>query len=597
MKLKRKIWIDLFYIPFQYCNIKLTGRVIMEILSNSLPVIKIFSTTYFINIILSSVGKSKEFSVIIIPFLFICGIIILENLCSAFINLLNQKIEKDFSCRYQDILIEKCAKLRYTDVENPQIWDLIYRVKEQSVEKLQKGIQNLIGFSGLLIQIFGYLAILFFYIPSTGLVILCAAVPVIIISMKCGSVQYETQRNISIYKRQYQYFDDILTKRDSLEERKIFSYFPFIRNKWKLFFTKSKRAEKKIVIKSMVRMKLISSGMVILVFFIAFALFFPLKNQIITAGLYISLIQAANNLVHLLSWVLSDYVNELAVYKEYIKDVEKFMMLAEDQDALTEPSQNAVEIETIEFRNVSFGYKENDPIIKNLNCVIEKGQHYAIVGRNGAGKTTFVKLLTGLYTDFDGDILINGVSVRTIKTSDRKSMISVLFQDFVRYEISMYENIAIGNINTIDTEQSMDDINRISDWLNLNNLYKNFSDGMSVFLGKLKKEGIDLSGGQWQRIALARSVISPASLMILDEPTSSLDPVSESRIYEEFNKISRGKTTLFITHRLASVKLADRIFVLDHGKLIQDGTHEELMSTEGLYREMYESQKGWYTDE
>lgn len=596
MKTKKNVWLDLVYIPFQYCSTELLAQAALAVLANILPVIKIFSTTYFINIILSSIDQNKEFSTVMVPFLFLCAVMILENLCHAVTNILDQKMEKSLSCKYQGAVIEKCAKLKYADIEKPDVWDLIYRIKEKSVEKVQKGIQNLFGFSGLLLQIVGYLGVLFLYVPLTGLVILCAAIPVIMISMKCGAVQYETQRDISIYKRQYQYFDNLLTGRDSLEERKIFSYYTFIRNKWSYFFSSSKKEERKIVIKNISTMKIVSSGMVVLIFFIALALFFPLKKQTITAGLYISLLQAANSLVHLLSWVLSDYMNELAVYKEYIKDVERFAMLAEEPDALTAPDPDTVEIETIEFRNVSFGYNNTDLILKNINCVINKGLHYAIVGRNGAGKTTLVKLITGLYTDFEGDILINGISVRKIKNSHRKSMISVLFQDFARYEIPLYENIAIGDINTVGSAHSMETVSHISDWLEISHLYRNYPDGMSVYLGKLHKDGIDLSGGQWQRIAIARAAISPASLLILDEPTASLDPVSESKMYEEFGRISRGKTTIFITPRLASIRLADRILVLDHGELVQDGTHEELMSMDGLYREMYESQKGWYME-
>ena len=216
------------------------------------------------------------------------------------------------------------------------------------------------------------------------------------------------------------------------------------------------------------------------------------------------------------------------------------------------------------------------------------------MGVNGAGKTTITKLVTGLYDEFEGDILINGKNIKEYRQSELKSLCSVVYQDFAKYFISLKDNIAIGNINSMNQKGSENDIKDSMKIMGLEEVAEKLPKGWDTPLGKIKSGGLDLSGGQWQRVGMARAIVGNAPIKILDEPTAALDPISESHIYEEFEQISRGGTTIFISHRLGSTKLADEIFVIDHGSVAESGSHSELMKLDGIYANMYESQRSWY---
>jgi len=210
------------------------------------------------------------------------------------------------------------------------------------------------------------------------------------------------------------------------------------------------------------------------------------------------------------------------------------------------------------------------------------------VGVNGAGKTTLTKLLTGLYGQYEGEILLNGRDLRSYSQSELKSLYSLAYQDFARYFVSLKDTIALG---WPDREARLDaTIHQVG----LDDAVTELPKGANTPLGKILDEGTDISGGQWQRVAIARALVSPAPVRILDEPTAALDPISESDIYHEFKRMSQGVTTLFISHRLGSTLLADRIFVIGEGRVLEQGDHEELMALHGLYAEMYEAQRSWY---
>jgi len=200
-------------------------------------------------------------------------------------------------------------------------------------------------------------------------------------------------------------------------------------------------------------------------------------------------------------------------------------------------------------------------------------------------------VLTGLYNNYEGEILINGRDLRTYAPSSLKALFSVLYQDFAKYYISLEDNIALGNISEAGRPERVAEIINLA---GLNETLKELKNGMKTPLGKIMEGGQDISGGQWQRVAIARSLISRASVKILDEPTSALDPISESVVYSEYKKLMCGKTTVFISHRLGATKLVDQILVIDGGRIAESGTHNELMAAGGQYAAMFESQREWY---
>ena len=261
------------------------------------------------------------------------------------------------------------------------------------------------------------------------------------------------------------------------------------------------------------------------------------------------------------------------------------------------------ELKELEFRHVTFRYPGADTdILKDFSMKLESGRHYAVVGENGAGKTTLIKLLTGLYREYEGEILYNGVEMRTFPREEWFRIFSCVFQDFARYYLSVEENICLGmgNMDFEEAESPERKQERTSRMesaakqLDIHDSISNLKYGYATRLGKLDEDSVDLSGGQWQRVAMARALMNDAPLLLLDEPTAALDPISESRLYEEFGEISRNRTTVFISHRLGSIRLSDHIFLLKDGRVREEGSHEELMKLQGIYASMYETQQSWY---
>lgn len=329
--------------------------------------------------------------------------------------------------------------------------------------------------------------------------------------------------------------------------------------------------------------------------FIILVLIKPVASGMITVGMFISLVNAVFSLIKLMSWQLSNLIDEMASSSEYLKDLSEFTALKEEEGATNTPSNKPIKFNTLEFKDVKFKYPETEKYILNgMSFVIEGGKHYAFVGANGTGKTTITKLITGLYNEYEGEILIDGKNIKDFTQSQIKALCSVVYQDFSKYFISFKDNISLGRINGTYNDKNEDSISSAVLTMELNDVIEALPEGMDTPLGKIKSNGVDVSGGQWQRIAMARSIINPAFLKILDEPTAALDPISESNIYKKFEEISKGGTTIFISHRLGSTKLADEIFVLENGQVLESGSHNNLMNKNGVYAKMYESQKGWY---
>jgi ATP-binding cassette, subfamily B, bacterial len=245
-----------------------------------------------------------------------------------------------------------------------------------------------------------------------------------------------------------------------------------------------------------------------------------------------------------------------------------------------------------EFRNVSFYYPGNSRLILNrLNFHLRPGERVALIGENGQGKTTIVKLITRLYDPSEGQILLDGVDLREYELEDLHREIGVIFQDFVRYEMTARENIAVGRVEEINNLELIESAARKS---MADDIVGRLSQGYEQMLGRRFEQGVDLSGGEWQKVALARAYLRDAQLLILDEPTAALDARSEFEVFRRFAELTAGKTALFISHRFSTVRMADRIVVLDNGNIIEDGSHDQLASLGGRYAEMFEMQASSY---
>ena len=249
--------------------------------------------------------------------------------------------------------------------------------------------------------------------------------------------------------------------------------------------------------------------------------------------------------------------------------------------------------EGFEFQNVSFRYPGSErKVLNGLNFVLRPGERVALIGENGEGKTTIVKLLTRLYDPVEGRILLDGIDLREYDLDDLYKEIGVIFQDYMRYEMTARENIAVGRIEFLDNLQKLQESARKS--MANEVVAKLGPAGYEQMLGRRFETGVDLSGGEWQKVALARAYLRDAQLLILDEPTSALDARSEYEVFQRFAELTAGKMAVFISHRFSTVRMADRIVVLENGRIAEEGDHEYLTSLGGRYAEMFELQAASY---
>jgi ATP-binding cassette subfamily B protein len=250
-----------------------------------------------------------------------------------------------------------------------------------------------------------------------------------------------------------------------------------------------------------------------------------------------------------------------------------------------------------EFRNVSFVYPGTERyVLRNFNFILEPGERIALIGENGQGKTTVVKLITRLYDVTEGQILLDGVDLRDYSIEDLHHEIGVIFQDFMRYEMTARDNIIVGRVDGNGSLESLRSawIEEAARKSQASQVIGRLPERYDQMLGRRFEGGVDLSTGEWQRLALARAYLRDAQILILDEPTAALDAKSELQVFERFAELTSGKMALLISHRFSTVRMADRIVVLEGGKLVEAGTHKQLLAKRGRYAAMFEMQAANY---
>jgi ATP-binding cassette subfamily B protein len=301
-----------------------------------------------------------------------------------------------------------------------------------------------------------------------------------------------------------------------------------------------------------------------------------------------AILQASNNIQQIFS-TLSGIADQALFLTDLLEFFRMEPTIRSKPNALPAPRPI---VRGFEFRNVSFHYPGSDRLIlEGFNFHLRPGERVALIGENGQGKTTIVKLITRLYDPTEGEILLDGVDLREYSLEDLYREIGVIFQDFMRYEMTARENIAVGRI------EQLEDLNLVRAAAHkslADEVIAKLSGGYEQMLGRRFHEGVDLSGGEWQKLALARAYLRDAQLLVLDEPTAALDARSEAEVFERFAELTEAKMALFISHRFSTVRMADRIVVLADGRIVEDGNHGQLIALGGRYAGLFELQAASY---
>lgn len=493
---------------------------------------------------------------------------------------------------YRGRMLQKLKKIEYKHFENKKSVEIIDKAYSRAEEAalhlfpqyIFTVISSLVCVFGIFFQIFTIawwmpLTILFPYIFETYLV------------YRSNFDIYEEMETYWNQERQYSILGNDLKDKDTTRENKLNQASNYLIEIYrKRLNTRNSEYEKYYYyyLKKIISSKALSKFAQIVNVVILFVLFYKGTINIgqmisFTTAIFSSLWVGMDGVAQVLKWS-GHHINSFDYYRKYFE-------LSEDKAGMITDIPSKI---MIEFRDVSFRYPDTDKFVLNgISFKINPGEKISIVGENGEGKTTLIKLLLGLYRPDEGEILISGKNLEYYSVEARIRMFGTIFQDFNRYALSVKENISVGLGEKGNDESAR---NAAIKKAKVDEFLNRLPKGEETILTRNFTGGVDLSGGEWQRIAIARALIGDKPILILDEPTSQLDPMAESKLYSEFMEMSKDKTAVFITHRLGSTMITDRILVISQGRIVEEGTHQELIKKDGIYANMFNSQKQWYKE-
>jgi ATP-binding cassette subfamily B protein len=562
------------------------ANIIMSVLRSVFPLLLIWLLKVVVDQITKAATAPSHMN-IMMPILAVVIVWFLDEVSSDFSNFVRKKQALKLEIYMYGLLHSKAIKLDLINFERPEYLDCLSRASREApwrpnsilnnMVSLLRGILSLLLMAGLILTLHWTLAIL----------LLVANIPGIWLRLHYADILYNFQKLQTPEARKSAYFNWLLTGDRPSREVRLFGLGNYFIDLFKKSFLKQKEEEINII-KRRTLIELISnlfkaSALLITLLFIT--------RQTISGKL--SLGQMAMYLLAFRQGMIyiKDLFGSLAgLYEDglFIGDTFEFLNLKEYITA-SEPVIKSADLKkNIVVDNLSFTYPGNEfNTISNVSFEIKKGEVIALVGPNGSGKSTLVRLLCRLYDPDSGIVKYDGNDIKHFVPEDYRKLFSVVFQDFMLYNLSAGENIRMGNI---DQKNPDDGIKISAENTGIHDLISNLPNGYSTIIGNLFDDSRELSWGEWQKFALSRALFRDAPILILDEPSSSLDADTEYDIFSRFREIVKGRTSILISHRFTNVSLADRIIVLDKGKIAETGTHDELMKKGGRYFKMYTKQ-------
>lgn len=495
------------------------------------------------------------------------------------------RFDMQITDRLEKEIVRKYRKLDYSCYEDPQTYDSISRISQNPGEKIRMIFWKLCEMVRIIILLIGYLLIFQQASPLLVGIFLLFLPPMLYENYKAGCLWYDLYSRQTADERIIAYYERLLTGKTSLAELKIYQATDYIEKLWKKQSSKLRKEKEETLIR--VEKTLLRKSTFAALWYLCsggFLLYGVITGRI-SVSMFLVLFQTILNIVDTVNGLLETFGNFSREIQEmsYLHSFFALKNIPERKGCIDRP------VRRIRFEHVCFSYPNaGTETLHDISFELDLSKSTAIVGENGSGKTTIIKLLCGLYQPTSGRILFDEYDIRNLNNGEIGKAIKVVFQDFFQYELTIRENIGFGNLARISHDLELQEV---LDAVHLEELKKLELD---TSLGKLEHEGIDLSRGQWQRLAVGRIFLNDTGYAVLDEPTASVDPVSEYNMYQLFYLLLRSRGSLMISHRLASAKMADHILVLKNGTIAEHGNHTELMKNQELYHELFCRQAEWY---
>ncbi len=568
-----------------------TIKVILIIVQGLLPLALLYLTKLVVDTIATSLtlsDKQAAFNQIML-LLAVAGVI---TLVTSIFQSLSQLVSTLQSQRVTDymesILHDKSMSVDLEYYENAEYYDMLQRAQQDAPNLPNQILNRLAEIGQNSVSLLAMIGLLLSFHWGIAGVLFVVGIPTVLVRLKYARIMYNWQRERTPIRRRANYYGGLVTRDRPAKEIRLFNLGHifsqrFRQLRWQLY------RESFAIARSRSVANLGAQAFAGLIVFTAYGfIIYRTVQGLLTLGdlvLYHQAFKRGQNAFSSVLGGLSGFYEDSL----FLNNLYEFLDL---QPKITEPPHPKLVPQPIQkgivFNNVSFQYATTTrQALKNINLTLQPGETIALVGENGSGKTTLIKLLCRLYEPTSGSITIDDIDVRQFKLDHLRQQISVIFQDYMKYHLTAQENIWLGNVALSPTD---DQISKAAFRSGADQVINSLPNGYDTMLGKLFDQGEQLSIGQWQKVALARAFLRNSQVIVLDEPTSAMDPKAEYEVFQKFRELIKDQAAILISHRLSTVKMADRIYVMDKGSITESGTHQELMQLGGTYAYLFETQ-------
>jgi ATP-binding cassette, subfamily B, bacterial len=569
----------------------MVGTSVLLVAQSLVPLLALYLTKVVVDAITTGIAatdKAAAFQGALWAMALAAGVGVISA-CLSFVHTIVRELQQiAFQDHMQGIILGRSIELDLEYYENSKYYDSLHRAQQEGLSRPVSIVHNLIQICQNSISLLAVATLLIAFHWSVGVILLVAAVPGVVVRLRFSEKLYAWHRERSFTERLAAYFQFLLTSAVSAKEIRIFKLGSFFINRHRELRNRL-RYERVKMSASLAAKELLTKGGGAVVMLGVFAVLSwrAVQGQLSLGDLvlYYQGIQAG---IGFLGMTLSGMTN---LYQDslFLSNLSEFLSLEKKVPEPKVPKPLPLPLhQGIVFDRVSFSYPgDGRTVLRDVSLTIRPGQTIAVVGKNGAGKTTLIKLLCRLYDPTAGTISIDGVDLRELRTEDLRKEICPIFQDYLQFHLSAAENIWLGNVDLPNDSPRIIEAARVA---GADEFIRRLPSSYQTTLGRMFPDGSELSGGQWQRLALARALFRDGQIVVLDEPTSSQDPQAEYEFFRHFRNLVETRVAMIISHRFSTVRMADRIYVLDEGTIVEAGSHDELLALRGLYASLFRLQ-------